>query len=58
MKKRFKEPQKGKDMTVVRFAYYLNSEKNYESLLEAKRSGWSGLSYSFKVKQKENLIIV
>ena len=45
-------------MTVVRFAYYLNSEKNYESLQASKRFEWSDLSYSFKKKQIENLVIV
>ena len=53
-----KEPQKGTDMTVVRFASYLNNEKQYESLSIAKYEEWSGLSYSFKTKQIENLAIV
>ena len=55
--KRFKEPRKGKDMTVIRFAHYFNSQKRYESLYAAERTGWSDLSYSFKKKQIENLII-
>ena len=45
-------------MTVVRFAYTLNSEKRYESLPATKRVEWSNLSYSFKKKQIENLAIV
>ncbi len=45
-------------MTVVRFASYLNSEKHYESLPTIRREEWSGLSYSFKTKQIENLTIV
>ena len=45
-------------MTVVRFAYYLNSEKQYESLPTSKCEEWFGLSYSFKTKQIENLAIV
>ena len=54
----FKGPQKGKDMTVVRFATYLNNEKHYESLPATERAEWFHLSYSFKKKQKENLTIV
>ena len=45
-------------MAVVRLAYYLNSEKHYESLPTYKREEWSSLSYSFKTKQIENLAIV
>lgn len=45
-------------MTVVRFESYLNNEKHYESLYVTKREEWSSLSYSFKIKQIENLTIV
>ena len=45
-------------MAVVRFAYYFNSEKKYESLRKIERTEWSDLSYSFKIKQIENLAIV
>ncbi len=39
-------------MTTVRFAYYLNSECSYESLVEYKYEEWSGFMRSFKVRQR------
>ena len=44
-------PQKGKDMTTVRFAYYLNSECYYESLSAFDSKEWSGFMRSYKIKQ-------
>ena len=58
MIKRFMKPRKGKDMTVVRLASYLNSEKHFESLYATKHEEWSGLSCSYKIKPIENLTIV
>ena len=43
--------RKGKDMTTVRFAYYHNIERHYESLSESKHEEWSGFMRSFKIKQ-------
>ena len=50
-------PRKGKDMTTVRFAYYLNSESYYESLSESKHEEWSGFMRSFKVKQSQRITV-
>ena len=50
-------PRKGKDMTTVRFAYYLNSESHYESLSESKHEEWSGFMRSFKVKQSQRITV-
>ena len=50
-------PRKGKDMTTVRFAYYLNSESHYESLSESKHEEWSGFMRSFKVKQSRKITV-
>ena len=48
-----KDWRKGKEMTTVRFAYYLNSESHYESLLAYNHKEWSDLVYSFKVGQRQ-----
>ena len=49
--------RKGKDMTTVRFAYYLNSESHYESLSESKHEEWSSFMRSFKVKQSQRITV-
>ena len=49
--------RKGKNMTTVRFAYYLNSESYYESLSESKYEEWSGFMRSFKVKQRQRITV-
>ena len=48
--KRMEYPRKGKNMTAVRFAFYLNSESHHESLSEQIRE-WFGFVCSFKVMQ-------
>ena len=52
-----KDWRKGKEMTAVRFAYYLNSESHYESLVEYKYEEWSGFMRSFKVKQRQRITV-
>ena len=52
-----KDSRKGKDMTTVRFAYYLNSESHYESLSESKHEEWFGFMRSFKVKQSQRITV-
>lgn len=48
--------KKANNMTTIRFAYYLNSECHKESLKKDKDE-WSVFVYSYKIKQKENLIV-
>ena len=44
-------------MTTVRFAYYLNSESYYESLLDCiSKEGFSFIR-SFKVKQRQRIAV-
>jgi len=57
MIKRRKNPQKGKDMMTVRFAYYVNSEYDHESLSEYSSKEWSGFICSFKVKQIQKVTV-
>lgn len=38
-------------MTIVRFAYNLNSERKFESLFEDSKKEWSSFVRSYKVKQ-------
>ena len=47
--------ERKKEMTTVRFAYYLNSESHYESLVEYKYEEWSGFMRSVKVKQRQRI---
>lgn len=49
--------RKGKDMTTVRFAYYHNNERHYESLVAYERKEWSGFMRSFKVKQRQRITV-
>ena len=49
--------RKGKDMTTVRFAYYHNIERHYESLSESKHEEWSGFMRSFKIKQRQRITV-
>ena len=49
--------RKGKNMTTVRFAYYLNSESYYKSLSESKHEEWSGFMCSFKVNQRQRITV-
>jgi len=39
-------------MTTVRFAYYLNSESYYESLVNSNYDEWYSFMRSFKIKQR------
>jgi len=39
--------------TTVRFAYCLNIDSHYESLLAYECKEWSGLVYSFKIGQRQ-----
>ena len=54
--KRTQSPQKGKDMTTVRFAYYLNSEYYNESLKDDKKE-WSSFVRSFRIKQSRRITV-
>ena len=54
--KRTRCPQKGKDMTTVRFAYYLNSECHNESLKDDRKE-WSNFVCSFKIKQAKVITV-
>jgi hypothetical protein len=47
-------PQKGKDMTTVRFAEYMNSEHKYELLLANECKKGSGFVYSYEVRRRQN----
>ena len=47
-----KDSRKGKEMTTVRFAYYLNSESYYESLVNSNYEEWYSFMRSFKIKQR------
>ena len=55
--KQMEDLWKGKDMTTVRFAYYLNSESHYESLIDYKHEEWSVFMHSFKVKQRQRITV-
>ncbi len=44
-------------MTTVRFAYYLNSERAYESLFESKCKEWSDSMRLFKVSQRQKITL-
>ena len=48
-----KDSRKGKEMTTVRFAYGLNRECRYESLVEYEYEEWFGFMRSFKVSQRQ-----
>lgn len=48
-----KDSRKGKEMTTVRFAYCLNRECRYESLVEYEYEEWFGFMRSFKVSQRQ-----
>ena len=43
-------------MTAVRFAYYLNSERNLESLYEASKE-WSSFVCSYQEKRMQRITV-
>jgi len=50
---KIQDSRKGKNMTAVRFAYYLNSERCSESLYDEKKSGLVSHAHIRKSKGKE-----
>ena len=50
---KIQDSRKGKNMTAVRFAYYLNSERCLESLYDEKKSGLVSHAHIRKSKGKE-----
>ncbi len=44
-------------MAAVRFAHYLNSERNYESLSISDYKEWFGFMHSYKIGQRQMLTV-
>ena len=53
---KIQDSRKGKNMTAVRFAYYLNSERCSESLYD-ERKEWFSFACSYQEKQRQRITV-